>query len=375
MKVIIAGDLCPTKNIIDSYKNSKNKSDFESIKRIISNAEYSLVNLEAPICTRMHKPILKLGPNLCVSEETCSIISGLGFKGVTLANNHIMDYGIDGLNDTINCCNAYNIDYVGAGLDSKSISQVLYRSINNKILAIINCCEQEFSIAFDDTAGANHMDVLKIHHDIVEAKKNSDYIIVVVHGGHEHWQHPSPRMVETYRFFIESGADAVINHHQHCYCGMELYKNKPIFYGIGNFFFESVSSIPRPNWKYGFIVELELLDNINYKIYPYIQCADTPTIKLLPIDYFKEKLCELNAVITDREKLMSITRQYYNDCMKESALAFEPVQNRLVQALQIRSLLPLFRSRKGLLLLYNYILCESHRDKIKHYLMNKIHYE
>ena len=61
-------------------------------------------------------------------------------------------------------------------------------------------------------------------------------------------------MMETYRFFIEVGADAVVNHHQHCFSGYEIYKNKPIFYGLGNFSFDGIGSGDR--WSSGYIVTL-----------------------------------------------------------------------------------------------------------------------
>ena len=74
---------------------------------------------------------------------------------------------------------------------------------------------------------------------IQEAKENADYVLVIVHGGIEHYQLPTSRMIETYRFFIDAGADAVVNHHQHCYSGYERYKSKPIIYGLGNLLFDN----------------------------------------------------------------------------------------------------------------------------------------
>lgn len=68
------------------------------------------------------------------------------------------------------------------------------------------------------------MNIIQIHNQIQEAKISSNFIIIIAHGGHEYYQLPSPRLQDTYRFFIDSGANAVIGHHPHCISGMENYK-------------------------------------------------------------------------------------------------------------------------------------------------------
>lgn len=82
------------------------------------------------------------------------------------------------------------------------------------------------------------------------------------HGGVEHYNLPSPEIKQLHRFFIEAGADAVVNHHQHCFSGYEVYKSRPIFYGIGNFLFDDARKIDSP-WNYVYIVELRLNKVIN----------------------------------------------------------------------------------------------------------------
>jgi poly-gamma-glutamate synthesis protein (capsule biosynthesis protein) len=67
---------------------------------------------------------------------------------------------------------------------------------------------------------------------------NSNYTILIVHGGHETFEYPRPRMKKLYRYFIDVGVDVVIGHHTHCFSGHEIYKGKPIFYSLGNFVFD-----------------------------------------------------------------------------------------------------------------------------------------
>lgn len=92
------------------------------------------------------------------------------------------------------------------------------------------------------------------------------------HGGKEHYQLPTPRMQKDYRFFVDAGADVVINHHQHCYSGYEQYNDKYIFYGLGNFCFES--TLRNSIWNEGYMLKLKFEDIISFELIPYVQCDD-----------------------------------------------------------------------------------------------------
>ena len=157
--------------------------------------------------------------------------------------------------DTLMYLNDKQADFVGGGNSLRQASETLYKSIDGHTLAVINCCEHEFSIATETSSGANPLNPIQQYYKIQEARKNADYVLVIVHGGHEHYQLPSPRMKETYRFFVDAGADAVVNHHQHCYSGYEVYNGKPIFYGIGNFLFDR-EGVRNSIWNEGDMVLL-----------------------------------------------------------------------------------------------------------------------
>ena len=107
---------------------------------------------------------------------------------------------------------------LGVGNKTKS-SNILYLTHGDETVAIINCCEQEWSIVTNTHPGSNPLDPIAQYYTINEARRNADFVIVIVHGGIEHFQLPTPELKKIHRFFIDSGADAVINHHQHCYSG------------------------------------------------------------------------------------------------------------------------------------------------------------
>lgn len=188
-------------------------------------------------------------------------------------------------------------------------SQILYKSINDKTLAVINCCEHEFSIASDEHGGSNPLNPIQQYNAIIEARKHADYVLVIVHGGHEMWQLPSPRMVEIYHFFIDAGADAVVNHHQHCFSGYETYKSKPIFYGLGNFCFEN-KGFYEGLWEYGYMVNIHFCANIEYELIPYEQCKNRPAVVLRKDrSAFEKEVRLLNEIIADKKRLKDETEK------------------------------------------------------------------
>lgn len=202
--------------------------------------------------------ITKKGPNLSCNEDSFKALKWLGINGVTLANNHFYDYGESGVSQTLDICEKYVVDHVGGGRNLVEASAVLYKEIGGEKLAIVNCCEHEFSIASDKKGGANPIDVVNQYRAIQEARNNADFVVVIVHGGYEHYQLPSCRMVELYRFFVDAGASAVVNHHQHCFSSYEWYNGCPIYYGLGNFCFDISPVRTAEKWNYGYMVMLDL---------------------------------------------------------------------------------------------------------------------
>lgn len=372
MKVLIAGDYCERYRVADLVSESKFEKLFsEEVCNIVKSADYSIVNFEFPIVIGEKKPIEKCGPNLKGTQKSIEAIQYVGFKCATLANNHILDYGPEALMDTKRLLEVRNIDTVGAGADIVAAKRVLYKKLDEKVLAIINCCEHEFSIATTTTPGANPLNPVQQFYAIKEAAKKADYVLVIVHGGHEHWQLPSPRMVETYRYFIDCGADAVVNHHQHCYSGSEVYHGKPIIYGLGNFCFDIEPIRTDDIWNYGCMAEVEFFENeVNYILIPIKQFDEQATVKLTKNEPFEKKQAELNAIIINPNSLKEETKRYYHSSMPMCASIMNPIQNRYLLALQRRNLLPSQLSKNWLVKVQNFTLCEAHRDKMDYFFSN-----
>lgn len=367
MDVLVAGDFCPQERVADLFEKGDYNAVLGDVKKHAEAADYSIVNFECPVCCGGEKPIIKVGPCLKCNESGVDALKWAGFNCLTLANNHFYDYGDDGVRSTLRVCTRKRIDSVGGGTNIKTAAQTLFKVFGDKTLAIINCCEHEFSIATESRGGSNPLNLIQQYHTITEAKKKADYVLVIVHGGHEHFQLPSPRMQETYRFFTDIGADAVVNHHQHCFSGYEVYNGKPIIYGLGNFCFDEKDSTGGI-WNEGFMVIIHFNGIISFDVLPYTQCDKEPRVILLPSGFYDERLNELNQVIQDKEKLNNAVKAYYKKCEKQSGYVFEPVMNRVYTSLKYRGLLPSFVSKRRKLLAADYIGCESHRDKLLYYL-------
>lgn len=373
-KILIAGDFCPQARVAHFFEKKKFEIVLGGVKEVVSGADYSIVNFECPVTYGGELPIEKCGMNLQCSEEGAEAVRWAGFDCVTLANNHFYDFGEKGVDSTLKALSKFGINTVGGGKNLREASEILFKDIAGEKLAIINCCEHEFSIATETSGGANPLNSIQQYYKIKEAKKTADYVLVIVHGGNEYYQLPSPRMKETYRFFIDAGADAVVNHHQHCFSGYEVYNEKPIFYGLGNFCFDEKNNYGRL-WNEGFVVELGLqAKGVTFNLIPYLQCADSPSVKLLnqqESELLKEKIRELNAIIADETELQKRYSAFVEHSLSSVDFLFEPYSGRIAKGLYRRHLLPSIINDKRKLLLQGFIQCESHLPKIMKFLTNR----
>lgn len=379
MKILLAGDYCPQGRIADYLNGSKELKHkiFGSIKDYINSADYSILNFECCVVNvSQAKPINKFGPCLKCSANSIPFLAEEGFDCVTLANNHFRDFGDSACNNTIKLIKSSGLNYVGGGANLKEAQEIKYVTINEEKVAFINACEHEFSIATDDRAGSAPLDVVDICNQIKEARDNAKYVIVIIHGGHEHYQLPSPRMVKTYRFFVDNGADAIINHHQHCFSGYEVYKNKPIFYGLGNFLFDWKGK-RNSAWNSGYIVLLNMNESVDFEIVPYTQCNEEPVIELMSAknkETFNDFLSKLNLILADSELLNQRFQQYCQERSRAIICPFTPYINKYARLAAGRHFLPYLIPIQKMAAQINYIECESHRDvllNIFHGFINK----
>lgn len=366
-KILITGDFCPNARVVDLLNEANYEKIFNDLIPLFNKSDYSIVNLECPVLIEEGKGIEKGGPSLKAKPIVIKVLKEVGVKMVTLANNHFYDFGNQGVVDTINKCKEYGVDIVGGGKNIKEAQKTFYKKINGKLFAFVNFCESEFSIATEINGGSSPLDPIQNYHQIIDAKSKADFVIVITHGGHENYQLPSPRMKKTFRFFVDAGASAVINHHTHCFSGYEIYKEAPIFYSLGNFCFDWKNK-RNSIWNEGYLVSLIIKgENLSFEKHPIIQGDINPGVSLMnecEVLSFDKRIDELNRIIKCDNLLEIEYKKYIEKEERFVMTLFEPYSNRYLSALRNRNLLPSFLNRKKKIQMLNFILCESHRDKV-----------
>lgn len=374
MKIVVAGDFCDKYRVKEQISAGNYGLVSDEIRSKIADADFRILNFEFPIVSGTAGPIRKCGPNLEGQTASVEVVKSAGFNVCTLANNHILDQGGKCCLDTRRILEEAGIRTVGAGSDLEEASSVLYLESGGETLAVINCCEHEFSVASDRSAGANPLSAVRQYAKIKEARAEADYVLVIVHGGHEHFQLPSPRMKELYRFFVDAGADAVVNHHQHCFSGYEVYEGKPIFYGLGNFLFDHLDK--RDDiWNQGYFVELTFASekDVDFTVTPYMQCQEQPAVRLMnsaEAGVFDGRISELNSIIADDVRLAAEVEKFWDSRSGLLNLFFD-FNSKVLRRLRMMGILKMPSSEEKMLRIWNLMECESHRDIILHGLHRK----
>lgn len=374
-KILIAGDFVPNTRVAKLIEDGAYQDVLAEVIPYTDAVDYAIVNLEAPVVvSESAAPIDKCGPSLKCSPKAVEAIKFAGFDMVTLANNHFYDYGDDGVRDTLDACKHASIDVVGGGVNLQEASKVFYKEIQGLKFAFINCCEHEFSIATPSSCGSNPINPIQQYYSISEARKVVDYVIVITHGGPEKYIYPTPRMKELYRFFIDAGADVVVNHHQHCYSGYEVYKDRPIFYGLGNFCFDYANE-KKSIWNTGFMLSLTFGNgSIEFLLIPYTQGFKKPGVEFMSPkekEWFNSDILNINRIIQSDLDLHELYAKYSNTMAEMYLMTLEPYTSKYLKALRFRNLLPSTLSRKRVLNLLNYIKCESHLERFESALLKK----
>lgn len=261
MRIIIGADLVPTESNIEFFKSGDVKTLIgEELLEQLNNADYTIFNLEVPLTDEKH-PIVKCGPNLIAPTAAIVGLKAINSHFFGLANNHILDQGVEGLESTVKVLNEAEIDYSGVGKNFDEASKPFIKEIGGKKIGIYCCAEHEYSIVTDSKAGANPFDALESLDHIVELKKNVDYVIVLYHGGKEHYRYPSPYLQKVCRKLVDKGADLVVCQHSHCIGCEEKYNAGTIVYGQGNFLFDDSDD---EFWQTGLLVELDEKFKVSY---------------------------------------------------------------------------------------------------------------
>lgn len=366
------GDFCPWMRVQDSFLNGNWEGMFDSVKPFFEQNDLNVIDLECPL-TEGDNKLVKTGPHIKAHPSTVEILSHLNCSLVATANNHFKDYGEEGMKDSYTALSKHNIEWVGSGSNSQEASKTNFKTIKGKVFAFVNMAENEWSTTVNSEYGCHSLNVISAFNLIKEARLNADYVIMIVHGGHEHLEFPSPKMKERYRFFVDAGADAVVAHHTHIISGYETYNGKPIFYSLGNFCFDW-EGLRNGTWNYGAILRLKFdQESISFEMDYVAQNMDEAGLRKLTREERTElnyKISEINRIIPDDDLLMERFETYVQSLTKIANARLQPYNSRLTIALFKRGLLPSLVSDEKKLLYTNLIRCEAHREVLLKVLKN-----
>ncbi|EKD32408.1 MAG: poly-gamma-glutamate biosynthesis protein [uncultured bacterium] len=250
-RVFFSGDVVNT--------NSHNTFISEEIISIINNQDFSVCNFEAPI-EGFGEKILKAGPHISQKPDTIKQLKDAGFNLLLLANNHMYDYGETALATTINEITNQGLNCIGAGLDYNSAYRAFLKEINGIKIAFLNASEAQFGV-LDEAVNNRQSGYAWINHYlfdelVISSKKIADIVIICAHAGLEDYSIPMDDWRRRYKRLCDLGADCIIGSHPHLPQGYEIYKNKPIFYSLGNFFFDTLSFKNLPDYSYSVILDI-----------------------------------------------------------------------------------------------------------------------
>ena len=203
---------------------------------MVANSEFTVSNRGTKMAGKQY--------TFRAKPERLTIYDEMGVDLVTLANNHVYDFGRDAFLDMLDSFDKYEIPRIGAGKNIEEAMRPYYFIINGYKFAFVNATRAEKYIMTPEATETNPgvfrcYDPTNMANLIKETKKESDYVITIIHFGKEGYHDLEDEQVKSAKMYIDAGSDAVIGHHAHVLQGIEFYNNKPIVYNLGDFIFNA----------------------------------------------------------------------------------------------------------------------------------------
>ncbi|WKL05149.1 CapA family protein [Paenibacillus amylolyticus] len=244
------GDIQFSGKVVELLDKNGYDYPFAKLGRLFKDDDLTIGNLETPITlggtgaankTYVYKS----------SPKALAAMASAGFDAVNLANNHILDQGVEGLVDTLTYLKEYGIAHTGAGMNRDEAYAPAYLERKGMKIALLG-----FSTLYRKRVGRRKVIVLAWLKPMIpqgavqaiqDARKKADLVIVVAHWGEERVSTPNSDQTRLAHEFVDAGADLVIGGHPHVLQGLEYYKGKWIAYSTGNFIFSR--STTEETWK------------------------------------------------------------------------------------------------------------------------------
>lgn len=238
----LCGDVFLGKEFAAAEESNGKGYAFKYVAPYFLESDLTLVNLETSVTERGET---KKRPGYCfrTPASTLSVLTDAGIDAVSIANNHIFDYGEIGLFDTFDALENADIPYTGAGKNISDAAKTVFLSANGYrigFLAFDQCIPWKSWSATEEKPGVatfTRDDAEHLISRVKETEKECDYLVVSLHWGTEYTSVCSSWQRTLAHELVDAGADVIYGHHPHVLQGIEIYKDRPILYSCGNFLF------------------------------------------------------------------------------------------------------------------------------------------
>ncbi len=372
MRLLIAGDTCPTEKNEELFEKGDAEHLFgQGVLEMFQRADFKLANIEG-VFSDVGNPIDKSGPAIKTSEKSITGLLPLGLDVVSLANNHSLDYGVEGLKQTVKTFKRYRIPSFGYGYTAEEARKPFIQEVNGVKIGVYACAETEFTIVSEKRAGVNPFDELEICDDIQTLNDKVDYLIVLYHGMKEQYRYPAPYVQKRCRKLIDKGADLVLCQHSHCIGCMENYRNGVIIYGQGDFIFCRERNEYREN---GLLVSVDFPER-EIKFWPIVQNNDRVHLaSKSESESILKEFYDRSYEIKDPELLQKKYDEFCNQLIHvydENSLG---IVGKILRRLKLSGFIPQLYRKKNDLAQLNALQCEAHRDVYMNGLKQRIENE
>lgn len=242
---------------------SMDSSPFSGVSDVTSNVDLLLINFENAATSS--GDALKGDVPLKCDPSYVPLAKANNVTVAGLANNHAIDYGITGMQDTLENLKSADITPMGAGNTEDEAHQAVVKDVNGRKVTILNYMDSEnfAEYSYEAMPYANGSNPGYSAYDSEDAQKqiaennDSDLIVAYLHFGNEYSNSPNENQVKIAHELIDYGADVVIGSHPHVTQGIEMYNGKPIFYSLGNFIFDQSNTATHS----AYFVQIDLVNN------------------------------------------------------------------------------------------------------------------
>jgi len=288
---------------------SEGRKPFKKISGILNGYDLVVGNLECLAKSGQGENLLKK-PRIHTNLETLNYLKQINLNLALLANNHVYDNLEDGFRKTIQFLKEAGINYIGAGFSEEEARKPFITKIDDLKICILNYVTEDTNPCLPGSAGIylNWFNKNRVIEEIGEYRKHCDQVILCLHWGGkvERGYYPDWEQPAIARGLIKAGVDLIVGHHSHTLQPYEKYKNKYIFYSLGNFCFDDIycdgklNEIERGRSTESIILKVNLKKTSN-------------EINIFPIENLDKYIIEnqeILAKLIGRNKTFALIRRY-----------------------------------------------------------------